>query len=104
MLCERDRHRGTESRTGAPAFTGLSVISFTSTVDWVTSILMSSVVQIARFSETMAPRTKYVAHPEEFVAFQGELERHWRLLALEIDPLIGDCRGVWERRADGAAR
>ena len=63
MLCQRDRHRGAESRTGAPAFTGLSVISFTSTVDWVTSILMSSAVQIARFSETMAPRTKYFALP-----------------------------------------
>jgi hypothetical protein len=58
-----DRHRGTESRTGAPAFTGLSVISFTSTVDWVTSILMSPALQIAPFSETMAPRTKYVALP-----------------------------------------
>ena len=35
---------------------------------------------------------------DEFEAFQGELERHWRLFALEIDPLIGDRRGVWERR------
>ena len=42
---------------GAPALTGFSGISFTSTVDGVTSILMSSVVQIARFSETIAART-----------------------------------------------
>ena len=59
---------------------------------------MSSVVQIARFSETMTPRTRYVGAPDESEAFQGELERHWRLLALEIHLLIDDRRRVWERR------
>ena len=30
--------------------------------------------------------------PDVFVAFQGELERHWRLLAVEIDTLLGRYR------------
>ena len=59
---------------------------------------MSSAVQIARFSETMAPRNEVRRAPDEFEAFQGELERHWRLLAVEIDPLIDHRRGVRERR------